>query len=316
MMKKLLALFLVLALGLAFAACTPKEENTGGTEASDEVTTTTGDSTTEPTEPDDPTTEPSTDDATTKAPEDETTTKAPEDGKTEATTAKQTGDTLLKDKKEAIALYAGAVDKALAANKTTTKTIKVDMKRPFDGDAGVKKLMATEIVGYNIEETIAAALGNGVNNYTEPMKTALQKCALQEGDVTDFSATKDAKGNTVLTIRVKDCVDPKYLKDGGSPIGRFTGDFADVAVSFQGFKDAEDAVPGLKVTINKITYRYTDIAIKATVKPDGSFEALAYSFKYTVRLEGVLFKLFGVKVGGGGGEWGSTNATVNITYKL
>lgn len=228
----------------------------------------------------------------------------------------QAEDALPENKKEAIALYAIAVDKALAENRQVVKTTNVRAKRPFDGDDGAMRLLSANIIGINVEAAICEGLNEGTRVYTEPMRDAMQRCALLESDVTGFTAEKNAQGNTALTLNIKDCRDPLQFRDGGSPIGRFTWDFPDVAATYESFKGVEDAVPGLRIKIDKITYRYTNIIIKAVIRPDGSFAALDYYFKYTLRMEGILVTEIGIKVAGGGGEWGQGSADCDVNYKF
>jgi hypothetical protein len=233
-----------------------------------------------------------------------------------STLAGQEEDALPGDKIEAIALYAAAVDKALAGNRQVVKTTNMRAKRPFDGDDGAIRLLSASIIGINVEAAICEGLNEGTRVYTEPTRDAMQRCALLESDVTGFTAEKNAQGNTALTLNIKDCRDPLQFRDGGSPIGRFTWDFPDVAATYESFKGVEDAVPGLRIKIDKITYRYTDIIIKAVIRPDGSFAALDYYFKYTLRMEGILVTEIGIKVAGGGGEWGQGSADCDVNYKF
>ena len=215
---------------------------------------------------------------------------------------------------EILAAYAAAVDKTLAANRQVSKHCRTVIKKPLEGDDAILKLLKISIAGFGVEKKVCELLGEGDATYNQPMVEALQKSSLRVDDVTSASATIDEKGAVSLTINIKNCTNPLKLDEGGSPLGRFTWDFANIKTVDNGIASAEKDVPGLKINIAKKTFNYTNIKITATISPDGVFTHLVHSFNYIGRVEDVEVKEVFVKLGGG--KWGQGNAAGTITYNI
>lgn len=229
-----------------------------------------------------------------------------------ASSVTQKDDGLPKTKKEAIALYAATVDKTLAANKNLTKNVKITIKKPLDGDDNLKKLLKIDVAGFNVEKTVCEFLGEGDETWTLSAKEALQRSYLTESDVSGFSASKDARGNTVLILHVIDCVNPLKFDEGGSPMGRASWDFPNVSSVRQGIKDAEDYLPSLKINIDTVMLYYTQGYAKAVIRPDGSFDSLLHTFQCKVRVEGIEVRFLRLRIGGG--EWAGGNGEGFVTF--
>ncbi|MDR0531846.1 MAG: hypothetical protein LBG83_07275 [Oscillospiraceae bacterium] len=318
-MKKALAVLLGLVLALAvLPACGKTPDPTVTTAA---PTTTAepesldvvnpeqdGTESSEP-EPSETTTiEPDSGAVTTTAPDDSiTTTEA-----TEPTTAAGPAN-----KQEAIDLYAAAVNATLKKNPNISKNCDVKIGRPPEGDDGFQKLFKINIAGYKVESVVCGdLLGEGSNVYDQKCSEGLQKSYLTAGDVTGYNAKVLPNGNTELTLTIKNCTNPNkpYANQGNSPIGNFTWDYANVQTTREGIANAEKTVPGLKINVDTVTFDYSNISIKAVIKPDGTFAALTHNFKYHVRADKVEVKLAFVRMGGG--EYGGGIGVGVIDYKF
>jgi len=293
-MKKTLALLLGLVLLSGFAACgKPAGEPAPATD----ITATIGSEIT--------TAEPASAGTgmTTTTP-DETSTTQPDEGFKEPASIK-----------EAIALYAAAVDKTLKDNPTINKRVEKVIHRPLKGDDSILRLLRISTAGYGVEKVICEELmGEGVQTYVERAETGLQPCWLRESDVTGYSATEKANGEIDLVLRLRGCTDPgkPWLNQAPSPIGNVTWDFTNLPDIQDGIKEAESTVPGLKINIAHITMDFYDIQVKATIRPDGGLASLVHSANQKVRLEDAEVRLIGIRLGGG--EWGEGTGTGTITY--
>jgi len=290
-MKKILATLLSLALALTlFAACGKTEKDGDDVSVAPVIADPGGsDETTEP-----PTTEPTT--TTTEATTEDNTPKAPEGAA------------------EILEAYAAAVDKSHAANFKMAKHCKTTIKKPLEGDNGILKLLKISIAGINVQNAVCDILGEGDSTWHETMQEGLQKSHLRVDDVTSATATIDDKGAVSLTINIKNCTNPLKLSEGGSPIGRFTWDFANIKTTDEGIAGAQKDVPGLRINIAKKNFNYYNIKITATISPDGVFTHLVHSYNYTARVEDVEVKMLIAKLGGG--KWGQGTATGTITYNI
>ena len=231
-------------------------------------------------------------------------TAAPEETGTEPEpTTADPADQLSKGNAESLAAYAAAVDKTQASvSKKGTKRVKVDIANPMEGDDGMQKFLKMNIAGVKAQKAVCDVLGEGDAAYEQDAKEGPQTSSLRASDMTKATAARDAKGNTVLTIHVKDCENPLKLAEGGSSLGRFTWDFANIATADAGVARVQKDVPGLKVNIAKKSFRYNNIKIAATVSPDGVLTDLVHSCQYTARVEGVEVKLLVAKLSSG--DWG------------
>jgi len=299
-MKKALAflLGLTLALGL-FAACgKPKGEPAATTEITMEFTFVPS----ETTALDPAAAEPTSEDETTTAPEGET--SAGPEGFREPKTIK-----------EAIELYAAAVDKTLRDNPVVTKRVLKVIERPLQGDDSVRRLFGIDIAGYSVERTICEDLfGEGDVTYVQPAVEALQPSLLRESDVTGFIAKTLPNGDIELHIGIKDSTNPTKPKDneGPSPIGNVTWDFTSLKDIREGIVDAQSTVPGLRINIATIRTDFYNCQGKMVIRPDGSFASLTHIADNKVRVEDVEVRLIGIRLGGG--EWGGGVGKGTITY--
>lgn len=290
MKKFCLAPLLVLALALGIAACGSKGPIAGGN------TTTTAPPPSETL----PVTAPAPDPTTSK--EQTTENKPAADPET---------------KQQAIQIYSAAVEKILKANPTIRKTCVTSIKRPLEGDDGAKKLLKLKIGGYGVEKTVCGDLfGEGSHPYTQTAKEALQPCWLEEDDITGFTFQTLPNGDVLLTISVKNCINPlkPWYNQGSSPLGSFTWDFTNIQSIEDGVKEAEKTLPGLKISVGKKTVSYSNIQIKATIRPDGGFASLVHSFNFSARAEDVEVRLFAVRMGGGSYIQGTATGTVTYTF--
>ena len=301
-MKKAIALLLGLVLFLSFFAACGKPEG--------EITMTTA-FTSAPSETENicvtDITEPASDDAgaTTTAP-DETSTTQPDGGIKEPATIK-----------EAIALYAAAVDKTLGDNPAIHKRVEKVIQKPLKGDEDLQRLLRISIAGYGVEKVVCEDLmGEGVHTYDERAETGLQPCWLRESDVTGYTAKTLPNGNIDLVLRLRNCTDPGKPKFNQAPssLGNVTWDFTNLPDIQDGIKSAEGTVPGLKINIARVTMDFYDIQVKATIRPDGGLASLVHVANQKVRLEDADVRLIGIRLGGG--EWGEGTGTGTITYKF
>jgi len=300
-MKKAAALLLGLALVVGLlSACGPA----GMPGSTTELTTSSPE-----TQPPEPTTE-DIEEYITEAPAlatippDESSTTQPEEGFREPKTIK-----------EAIDLYAAAVDKTLKDNPTINKRVEKVIHRPLNGDDRILRLLRISIAGYGVEKVICEELmGEGVQTYVERASTGLQPSWLRESDVTGFTAKTLANGDIDLVLRLRNCTDPgkPWLNQAPSPIGNVTWDFTNLPDIQDGIREAESTVPGLKINIAHITMDFYDIQVKATIRPDGSLASLVHSANQKVRLEDAEVRLIGIRLGGG--DWGEGTGTGTITY--
>ena len=297
-MRKICALLLglILPLGLFSACGKPVDEPNSTTEITSEyIETETTDIIC-----DDPTTVAA---ETTTSP-DESSSTEPEDGFREPKTIK-----------EAIALYASAVDKTLKNNPIVTKRVLKVIERPLQGDDSVKRLFGISVAGYGVEKVICEDLfGEGDVTYVQPAVEALQASLLRESDVSSFTAKTLPNGDIELHIKIKDSTNPAKPKDGEgpSPIGNVTWDFTSLADIRQGILDAQGTVPGLRINIATIKTDFYNCQGKAVIRPDGSFASLTHIADNGVRVEVVEVRLIGIRLGGG--EWGGGIGHGTITY--
>ena len=255
-------------------------------------------------------TEPNDTETTTESASEDTTTDP------EGTTAKTEGGIKEPETiKEAIALYAAAVDKTLKANPVITKRCLKVIQRPLEGDDPVLRLFGIQIAGYGVEKTICEDLfGEGDVTYVQPAKGGLQPCWLRESDVTGFIAKTLPNGDIELHIGIKDSTNPTKPKDneGPSPIGNVTWDFTSLKDIREGIVDAQSTVPGLRINIATIRTDFYNCQGKMVIRPDGSFASLTHIADNKVRVEDVEVRLIGIRLGGG--EWGGGVGKGTITY--
>ena len=217
--------------------------------------------------------------------------------------------------KEAIDLYAAAVDKTLKDNPTINKRVEKVIDRPLNGDEKLLRLLRISIAGYGVEKVVCEELmGEGVQTYVERANTGLQPSWLRESDVTAFSATTKPNGDIALVLRLRNCTDPgkPWLNQAPSPIGNVTWDFTNLPDIQDGIKEAEGTVPGLRINIAHVTMDFYNTQVKATIRPDGSLASLVHSANQKVRLEDADIRLIGIRLGGG--DWGEGTGTGTITY--
>jgi len=217
--------------------------------------------------------------------------------------------------KEAIDLYAAAVDKTLKDNPTINKRVEKVIDRPLNGDEKLLRLLRISIAGYGVEKVVCEELmGEGVQTYVERANTGLQPSWLRESDVTAFSAATKANGDIALVLRLRNCTDPgkPWLNQAPSPIGNVTWDFTNLPDIQDGIKEAEGTVPGLRINIAHVTMDFYNTQVKATIRPDGSLASLVHSANQKVRLEDADIRLIGIRLGGG--DWGEGTGTGTITY--
>lgn len=235
---------------------------------------------------------------------------------TEAATEVGSSFILPKTNREAIDLYAAAVAHTLELNPAIHKRVVKVIDRPLSGDDSILKLLKISIAGFGVEKVICQDLmGEGDTVYEERAKTGLQPCWLQESDVTGFTA-EAADDGIRLTIFVKDCTNPAkpWLKQGSSPIGNVTWDFTNLQDIYDGMKEAEKTVPGLKINIGKVTTNFYDGQVRAVIRPDLTFASLVHTAGQKVRIEDVDVRLIGIRLGGG--EWGGGTGVGTITYRI
>ena len=334
-MKKSIAILFALALALnVFAACgeKPAEGTTAAltqSQASTEAVTVNAteipDASSEPDEPSLPTDPSETDPSEPSEASDPGGTSLPSDssgttaGSNPATTVTAPATKPAIDTKaKAIQLYADTVNKTLAANRDISKDCKTSISRPLEGDADIQKLLKLAIGGFGVEKVVREDLfGEGDAVYDQPAKEGLQPSYLTEADVTAFKATPLANGNIELTLTIKNCTNPNkpWLKQGSSPIGNFTWDFTNLQSIEEGIQSAQKTVPGLKISIAKKSVEYSNIQIKAVIKPDGSFASLVHSFSFTAHAEDIEVKELVFKVGGGSYVKGNAKSTITYTFK-
>ena len=217
--------------------------------------------------------------------------------------------------KEAIALYAAAVDRTLQLNPTVTKRVLKVIERPLQGDDSIMRLFGIDIAGYSVERTICADLfGEGDVTYVQPAREALQPCWLRESDVTGFTAKTLPGGDIELHLRIKDSTNPTkpWENEGPSPIGNVTWDFTSLKDIRDGIVDAQSTVPGLRINIVTIQTDFYNCQGKAVIRPDGTFVSLTHIADNKVRVEDVEVRLIGIRLGGG--EWGGGTGHGTITY--
>ena len=299
-MKKILAVLLVCLIAAAlFAAC---KENipAGATTSPDPATTVTTPSTSgtdglsDPSEP-----------VTTTAEITSDTDGSPA-GATTVQDAPEAWDTA-----KVLASYMDAVNKALAANGQVHKVCNTTIKKPLDADEKLAKLLALEVAGFNVQNTVCGLLGEGQGTYDQSAKEAVQACTLTVADLTSAKASLDGNGNTVLEIGVKGGINPMKNK---SPLGRFTWDFCDLDTVAAGIADAENTVPGLKINIAKKEFNYSNVKIHAVISPAGKLLRMTHSYTYTAKVENVEVKELFITLGSGERASGSATGKQEYTF--
>ena len=242
-----------------------------------------------------------------------TTTTRPVPGTTTTTRVTTTADVLPTSKADIAAAYNEAVEKAYNANGQVKKVSTVKIDKPLDADEGLTKLLALDIGGFNVLNAVCGLLGEkNKEEKTQAAKDQMKKSTLGASDLSDAKASRDKNGNLVVELEVKGSKNPK--KGGSEPIAKFTNDFTDMDDVANGIKDAEKTVPGLKIIIEKKTFEYKNIKIKATISPDGKLVSMTHSYTYTGVVEDVTVKELFVTLGSGKKVSGKATGTFEFTF--